>query len=138
MLTRDQFIADVLAGGAVVSAASCTTAGPSDDDALPDGMPGFEQPALALPSPAESRESFARRLLEEAGFGLPAMLVRECGIGGDDGVAKHLSERVADGEKTTKRPYHIPLFETELDHREVLSIGGWPGAFAAKADGGEE
>lgn len=121
MLTRDQFIDYVLAGGGVAGPVRSTRE-TRDDDALPEGMDGFDEVETEPIAVGAARESFARRLLEHSDFGLPAVLARERVIRGEDAVARHLPERVAYWEKTAKRPYHILLFETSLTHRDVLAV----------------
>ena len=117
MLSSTEFIQFILSGESKPSAA---VAAPSEA-ALPEGFEGFDSGSKPGGGPADSA-SFARRLLEAAGFGLPALVQRDSVIRSSDAVARYLPERASYWPKTSTRPYQTLLFETRLTHRELLAI----------------
>jgi hypothetical protein len=117
MLSSTEFIQFILSGESKPSAA---VAAPSEA-ALPEGFEGFDSGNKPAGGPTDSA-SFARRLLEAAGFGLPALVQRDSVIRSSDAVARYLPERASYWPKTSTRPYQTLLFETLLTHRELLAI----------------
>ena len=118
MLSKETFVDFVLKGP---DESTATASQAPTESALPDGFEGFETPDTQPPT-AQPGSSFARRLLEASGFGYAEMVHRDSVIRSTDAVARYLPERVAFWPKTTSRPYQTLLFETELNHKQLLSI----------------
>lgn len=118
MLTNAEFINFILKGGDGQGAAAESPA----NAALPDGMEGFEIDAPPAAAASSGTASFARRLLEAAGFGLPQLVERNSVIRSSDAVAKYLPDRASYWPKTTTRPYQTLLFEASMTSTELLKI----------------
>ena len=118
MLSKESFVDFILKGPDENAA---TTSQSPVESALPDGFEGFD-PADTQPATAQHTSSFARRLLEASGFGYAEMVQRDSVIRSTDAVARYLPERVAFWPKTSSRSYQTLLFETELNHKQLLSI----------------
>ncbi len=118
MLSSAEFTQFILKGGAG-EASPADTPGTA---ALPEGFEGFESGA-DKPAPANSgTTSFARRLLEAAGFGLAQLVERTSVIRSSDAVAKYLPDRASYWPKTATRPYQTLLFEAVMTSGELLKI----------------
>lgn len=137
MLSSAEFVEFILRGGEVRVAPTTSPAAA----ALPAGFEGFERDEAAgggsrgsgrsggSPPGAGSGEmggtggaTFARRLLEAAGFGLAQLVERNSVIRSADPVAKYLPERASYWPKTPSRPYQTLLFEADLTHKDLLAI----------------
>lgn len=118
MLSKDAFIDFILNGPDKASAAAPDAPAES---ALPEGFEGFDA-AETQPPPAQPGSSFARRLLEASGFGYAEMVQRNNVIRSTDAVARYLPDRVSFWPQTPTRKYYTLLFETDLNHKELLAI----------------
>ena len=117
MLSSADFVQFILKGGEAPAAPAETPAGA----ALPEGFEGFDTETVKSAA-ADGSASFARRLLEAAGFGLAQMVERNSVIRSSDAVAKYLPERASYWPKTSSRPYQTLLFEADLNHKQLLAI----------------
>lgn len=139
MLSSAEFVEFILRGGEPRVVPTTSPAA----TALPAGFQGFDEDAAAggprgsgssggsggRPPAAGSGEiggpggaTFARRLLEAAGFGLPQLVERNSVIRSADPVSKYLPERASYWPKAPSRPYQTLLFEADLTHKDLLEI----------------
>jgi hypothetical protein len=118
MLSSADFIQFIRNGGGAPAPHAAAQAGA----ALPEGFKNFdaepEQPAAG----ESGTTSFARRMLEAAGFGLAQLVERNSVIRSSDAVAKYLPERASYWPKTATRPYQTLLFEAAMTSGELLKI----------------
>lgn len=120
-MDKEQFIEYVLSGGPE----SVPETEPSSKGVVrPKGFAGkgFKAKAKKTAEPTNRQSTFAKRLLEAAGFGVPEEVASTTLIRGDDAAARYLPERVFYWPKTSQRPYQTLLFETDTTHRELLEI----------------
>jgi hypothetical protein len=94
---------------------------------LPDGFEGFDTEVQPPSSRTSTSTSFARRLLEAAGFGIAQLVERSSVIRSSDAVAKYLPDRAAYWPKTPTRPYQTLLFEASMTSGELLRIPAFRG-----------
>ena len=59
-----------------------------------DAGKGFKSKTKKSAEPVSRQSTFAKRLLEAAGFGTPEEVARTTLIRGDDAAARHLPDRV--------------------------------------------
>lgn len=120
MLTSEAFIEFVLSGG---GGQSPPVEAPSAS-ALPEGFEGFDHDVEHQHAVGgePGTTSFARRLVEAAGFGLAQLVERNSVIRGSDAVAKYLPDRASYWPKTATRPYQTLLFEASMTSAELLKI----------------
>lgn len=118
MLSSADFIQFILNGGG----GPVPMPGEPSSSALPDGFEGFDAEAEQPSTGEGGTTSFARRLLEAAGFGLAQLVERNSVIRSSDAVASFLPERAAYWPKTATRPYQTLLFEAAMTSGELLKI----------------
>jgi len=118
MLSSAEFIDFILKGGGRQATPAETPA----SAALPEGFEGFDAGAEHNATAAGGATSFARRLLEAAGFGLAQLVERSSVIRSADAVAKYLPERASYWPKTATRPYQTLLFEAGMTSGGLLKI----------------
>ncbi len=121
MMDKEQFIEYVLSSGADASSANAAKATAT---VRPKGFAGkgFQTKGAKTSEPANRQSTFAKRLLEAAGFGAPEEVARATLIRGDDAAAKYLPERVFYWPKSGDRPYQTLLFEADINHGQLLEI----------------
>jgi hypothetical protein len=122
MLSKEAFIDFILKGPAKDTTAKASP----EHAALPEGFQGFDT-AASEPAASSDTSTFARRLLEAAGFGYPELVGRDSVIRSGDAVARYLPDRVSFWPKTTSRPYQTLLFEASLTHKQLLEIPAFRG-----------
>lgn len=118
MLSKDAFIDFILNGS---DKGTDTAPKAPAESALPEGFEGFDEADTQAP-PVLPGSSFARRLLEASGFGYAEMVQRNNVIRSTDAVAQHLPDRVSFWPQTPTRKYYTLLFETDLNHKQLLAI----------------
>ena len=116
MLTKDEFVARILAGEKA-SAVRATPMAPTPD-AL-SGLDDFDNVASAHQAAHDGR--FAQLLLEESGFGRGETLPRREVILGTQATDRFLPERATYWPKTNARPFHVLSFDLGLPASALLA-----------------
>jgi type I restriction-modification system DNA methylase subunit len=113
MLTKEAFVLHLLGETEPVSTVPTPKA--------PGHLSGFNFEDDAPTNPADGQRQLILPLFQAA-FGDGQLIPRDAVIRSADAVAKHIPDLVRYWPKTPTRPHQTLLIETNLSHRELLSI----------------